>query len=310
MLRKFGIFIIRSLVVIILASLVFSFVSLDLPKILPGLFEDVFSHASDSSQKEVISKLSGTCGSLEKGEKVISITQICSNATLLSAMKQNCASYRQLKSEGKKIENEQNMEESCSDVESGELEDMCSRQKSSILPDFSRISALCSRYNAGEIPDKKFFSGVLSSPFDIEKIESTQNQMMQKYHEFTGFLAKNKTWSYFVLATLLAILYLLIWNFEEYLIVITGICFSLGIIIILPYVIILLYQKLVGIDTTPILSILFGEGSFDPKSIISVIMLLFLRTYNTFIIITGVILLGIGIGGKGVKIMSHASKKN
>ena len=86
-------------------------------------------------------------------------------------------------------------------------------------------------------------------------------------------------------------------------------CFSIGLLIMLPYAIVLFYDKFVGINTSPILGLLFGNAGFDPKSIISVIMLLFLRTYNTFIIILGIILLGIGIGGKGIKIMSHASKK-
>src|SRR3989344_448696 len=153
------------------------------------------------------------------------------------------------------------MEESCKEIESGEIEDTCSQQKSSILPDFSKIGVLCSEHSSGEINDREFFSGVLSSPFSGNEIEKLDNPILKKYHEFTDFAGSNRMWSYFILVTLLGILYLLIWNFEEYILAVMGICFSIGLIIMLPYAAVYLYDKFVGIDTTSILDILFGNGS-------------------------------------------------
>ena len=59
------------------------------------------------------------------------------------------------------------------------------------------------------------------------------------------------------------------------------------------------YEKFVGFDTTTILSsFLQGSLSFDPKAIVSVILLMILRTYTSFIITLGAVFLGMGIAGK------------
>ena len=67
----------------------------------------------------------------------------------------------------------------------------------------------------------------------------------------------------------------------------------------LPYFAILAYDKFVGIDTTSLLGIFFQNAiGFDPKAILSVVLLMLLRTYNNFIITLGIIFLGFGVAGK------------
>ena len=67
----------------------------------------------------------------------------------------------------------------------------------------------------------------------------------------------------------------------------------------LPYFAIMLYEKFVGFDTTSILNSIIGNlTGFEPKAILSVALLMFLRTYNSFIITIGIIFLTIGIVGK------------
>lgn len=93
-------------------------------------------------------------------------------------------------------------------------------------------------------------------------------------------------------------LYLLIGNMNLFILTLSGISLSLGALILVPYVGIIAYDKFVGIDASSILGSILGLIEFDFKAIISVILLLFLRTYNSFIISLGIILAGAGIGGK------------
>lgn len=86
-----------------------------------------------------------------------------------------------------------------------------------------------------------------------------------------------------------------------------GISLNIGIFIMLPYMVIVIYDNFVGIDTTSILGNMFGEGfGIEPKALISVALLLFLRTYTHAIIILGIVFLSIGIAGK---IYTFARKK-
>jgi len=67
----------------------------------------------------------------------------------------------------------------------------------------------------------------------------------------------------------------------------------------LPYVMIIVYNLFIGFDTTSILGSMLLQGSvFEPKAILSVILLMFLRTYNSFIITLGITFLGFGVAGK------------
>lgn len=169
--------------------------------------------------------------------------------------------------------------------------------KGAILLDFKRIGALCKEYNSGKINDKEFFFSVIGNAFP-EKLESKTNAFEQ-YNAIIGFLGKNKVIYFIMLSILLAMLYLLVMNTELYIIIVTGISFSIGILILIPYFGIMLYDKFVGIDTTPILATIFsGNLQLGAKAIISVVLLMILRTYSGFIIVLGFLFLGIGIAGK------------
>ena len=98
---------------------------------------------------------------------------------------------------------------------------------------------------------------------------------------------------------LLALLYLLAGNLSAFLAILSGISLSMGILILLPYAAIMAYEKFIGFDTTSILSsFLQGSLSFEPKAIISIVLLMVLRTYTSFIVTLGAVFLGAGIAGK------------
>ena len=113
------------------------------------------------------------------------------------------------------------------------------------------------------------------------------------------FLNKNKIYYIMALLALLALLYLLAGNLSAFLAILSGMSLSMGILIFLPYAAIIAYEKFVGFDTTPILSsILQGSFSLEPKAIISVVLLMILRTYSSFIVALGAVFLGVGIASK------------
>ena len=212
-----------------------------------GGVKDIFQYASPESQKEIVSKLTLVCSSLD----------------------------------GKDVSGLQ-------------------RQLSSgiISIDFSKIGALCKDYNSEKINDKEFFSGVVGTAIP-DKLGLPKVHALDKYYSAIDFLNKNKMYYFIALLALLAVLFLLAGNLHDFLVILTGISFSMGILILLPYAAIAAYSKLVGFDTTPILSsILQGSFSLDIKAIISVVLLMVLRTYTVFILALGAVFLSVGIAGK------------
>src|SRR3989344_3106584 len=164
--------------------------------------------------------------------------------------------------------------------------------------DFKKIGALCNDYKSGKINDNDFFSSVIGTAVPAQ-FEVSKYSPLEKYNAAINFLDKNKIIYFAVLLVLLVLLYLFVMDIKVFIIALTNISFSIGILILLPYAAIIAYDKLAGIDTTPILSsILQGTFSLNVKAIISVILLMILRTYTSFIIVLGIIFLGAGVAGK------------
>jgi hypothetical protein len=294
--KNFLISITKSLIVLVIATFVFSTVTLDFPDLIKGVFGDIFSHASPEAQKQVVGQLAETCSSLEQGNAV-TIGQICGNASMLNSMKENCANYRELKRRNVRVENEQQVMETCQQIESGELERQCNEMQNSMLPDFSKIGALCKDYRSGKINDKEFFYNVIGGALPGNL--AIDFGFLDKYNKTMNFLNNNKLVYFVILAILLLALYSLIMEPKLFLSALGGISLSLGLLIMLPYFAILAYEKFFGFDTTPVLGSMFGSGNLlDPKAMISVILLMFLRTYNAFIITIGIILLTAGTVSK------------
>lgn len=231
--KNFFIWIIKNLIILLVATLIFSTVTLDFPNLMKGVFGDIFAYASPEVQKQTISKLTETCSSLDQG------------------------------------------------------------QSNYFTPDLGNIGALCKDYKSGKINDKEFFFYVVSSPFSSQQVPKMG--VFEGYNNAISYLNKNKIIYLVILAILIMELYSLISDHALFWRVMGGISLNLGLLMMLPYFAILIYDKFVGIDTTPILGSIFGVGNFvEPRAIISVILLLFLRTYNAFIITIGIVFLAVG----------------
>lgn len=309
-LKKFLIWLIKSLIILLIVTFVFSTITLNFPNLIKGVLGDIFTYASPEVQKKVVNELAEVCSSLDKGQGLVTIAHVCTNRSLLQSMREDCDNYRELKKRNAKIENEAKVLKTCQEIESGQLETACSKfEEKGPLPDLSKIVILCKDYEAGKINDKEFFlnliSGVFPSQFKMPKIG-----ILEKYNKVLIYL-NNKLLYFVILAILIILLYLLIKNVSLFLITLSKIAFSIGILIMLPYFIIFAYNYFVGIDTTPVLSIMFGSVSgFGTKTILSVVLLLFLRAYTPFIITLGILFLSIGVAGKVyVVILKRKGKK-
>ena len=187
--KNFLIWIIKNLIILLLITLIFSTITLDFPELIKGVFGDIFAYASPEAQKQVVSKLAETCSSLDQGQNVITINQICTNKSLLQSMQENCQTYRELKRRNVKIENEAQVRETCQQIESGEIEEACNQlnDKSSLLPDFSKIGDLCKDYELGKINDKEFFFSVISGAIPSNTAMPNIGAL-KKYNQIIDFL--------------------------------------------------------------------------------------------------------------------------
>lgn len=246
MLRKFGIYITKSLILLLLATLIFSSVAIDIATLTGNLIGDVFEYSSPEAQKEVIAKLTSTCA-------------VGDETTQIPAALQG-------------------------------------------------IRSLCRDYNTGKINDRQFFNSVIGSMLP-ERMDGPQAGFMQRYNDIVEYLNSKKLIYFLALAALAAALYYLISDLKIFLITLSAMALSLGIFILAPYAAIIVYEKLVGIDTTPILSaIIGGSSSIDIKAIISVLLLMILRTYNTAILALGIICVSVGIAGKIYTVIAGRKK--
>gem|GEM_PF-2331760 len=255
MFKKFLIWLVKNLLVLLLSTFIFSTVALDLPDMVKGVFRDVFLYANPEAQNEAIGKLTVACSALD----------------------------------GK---------------------DISGLRPAPGMPfDFGKIGSLCRDYNSKKINGHEFFFSVIGSAIP-EKLELPNAGAFEKYNSIMEFLNKNKAYYVVILLALLSLLYLLAGNLSNFLAILSGISLSMGILILLPYAAIIAYEKFVGFDTTPVLSsILQGSFSFEPKAIISVVLLMILRTYTSFIVTLGVVFLGAGIAGKVyIRILNKAAK--
>ena len=300
MLKRFLIWLIKNILIILLGTLIFSTIALNLPDFVTRIFGDVYSYSSPEAKSKVVSSLAEACSSSEQGQGVVTLAQICSNATLLRSMRKNCNDYRQAKEQGMQIENEQQVAETCRQIEPPEIEKSCSQMKGNSNANFSRsIGDLCRDYRSGRINDKQFFSGFIGLYTGSQNMQMPKIRVLESYDALINYLNRNKLIYLVIFLILIGLLYFIINDLSLFMTTIAGMIFSLGVLVMLPYFGIIAYQYFVGFDTTPILMSMFSlNGAINPKAILSVILLLFLRTYSNFIITVGFIFLIAGGIGK------------
>lgn len=309
MFKKILIYIIRSLIFIVFLTFIFSSVSTNFGNLIVEVFSGIFEYSSPNTQKKVVMNLAQTCSTLEPGSNSVTINQICDDEDLMKSLRENCDEINILMSNNVEIENREEVIETCRQIKSGEIESMCDdiENKKLLSPDFDNLGNLCNEYNSGTVSDKEFFSNFISGSFGNQETDIPQMAIFENYNKFIMFLDDNKIIYFFILIILIGLMYSLFMNLKLFLLTMGGICFSIGFFILLPYFGILAYDKFVGIDTSSILGSIFSiEPRFDIQGIISILLIMFLKIYNTFIIMLGFVFLSLGISGK---IVGYITKK-
>ncbi len=308
MIKKFFISIIKSLIVLIIFALIFSGASSGVPQSINNIFSGIYDYASPDARKQVIGNLEENCNSLGQEGDSVTLQQLCSNRTMLESMKDNCKSYNSMKEYGM-ADNEKGMTDACEQIESKDFEKACEALKGKrvLSPDFAGLKTLCEGHKSNKTSDKDFFTGFVGNSFGSS---TSSLGALDGYNNLNLFLNNNKYIYWSILLVLLIALYFLIPDAKIFIATLTDMLFGVGVLILLPYFLISMYDKLYGIDTSSILSGLFGGfNGLDPRSLISIMIVAFLQMYNKFIVILGSVMLAIGIIGKIYKFMSKSKRK-
>src|SRR3989338_781063 len=238
-LKKFLIWLVKSIIILLLVTFIFSAVTLDFPKLISGIFSDVYGYSSPEAQKEAIGSLAQTCYELNKGDE-LTFQDICTNQSARQQIEDNCIQYRQSKRQGMQFENEQELEETCYQLESGQIDEDCKKMSDAgAFADKSKLGSLCRSYSNQEIDDKQFFAGFIG--MYIGSQGEPKIGFLDKYHKIMNFLNSNKIIYFMVILILFAALYFITGNTQEFLLIVAGISLSLGIVIMLPYFGIIMY---------------------------------------------------------------------
>ena len=255
MFKRFFIWLVKSVIVVILTALIFSLFSLDLSSLVKGMFNDVYKYANTESQKQIISQFSQFCSDIGNKDT--------------TSLQQEMA-------------------------------------KRGMPIDLDKIGAVCKSYKADNLTDNQFFFNFIGTSIP-DKFEVPKGMPFEKYNQALNFANQNKIIYVTVLLVLILILYFLAGSTGFFLSILAEMSFGMGTLILVPYILIMIYTKLAGIDTTSLLSTVTGGGAgFDIKELINLILLMILRTYTSLIIALGAVFLSIGIIGK---IYAHKLKK-
>ena len=294
--KKAVIVLAKSMIVFIVAAMIFSNLVLSFPKYVENIAEDIFTYASPEAQAKVMNKLTETCAVLSRG-KVVTYRELCSNQSTMESMIENCKRYNDMKKSGIKIENEEALASNCAKLDSGEVQKACGNLKNDEASaiDLGKISSLCQDYKEKKIGDKQFFFKVIAASLGAQNTEIPGVLDFSRYLWLLNIF-RNFWMSLPAAAALIMLIYFLSEKLNDFISILGEIMMSLSILILLPYFAVLLYDKIIGFETTPFLSMIFGFGNLTFKAVLSVLLLLIMRNYTVLIIVIGFLLLGASIG--------------
>ena len=153
----------------------------------------------------------------------------------------------------------------------------------------------CTQYAQEEIEVKEVLFTFMGKVSQSSLISGT----LKEYNDIIIKIPSNRIWLFIASFTLMALSFFLIDDTKKSINFASSVFLKLGILIFLPYLIIVGYDYFQGLDTTPLI-----EGIFDPSlglpsnGVISGVMILVLNSYDKFVITLGIIFLTSGILGK------------
>tara|TARA_Y100000310_G_scaffold206740_1_gene207171 strand:+ start:2682 stop:3407 length:726 start_codon:yes stop_codon:yes gene_type:complete len=153
----------------------------------------------------------------------------------------------------------------------------------------------CLQYDEEEIDIKEVLFTFMGKVSQSSLIKGT----LKEYNDIIIKVPSNRIWLFIASFTLMALSFFLIDDTRKSINFASSVFLKLGILIFLPYLIVVGYDYFQGLDTTTLV-----EGIFNPslglpsEGVISGVMILVINTYDTFVINLGIIFLTTGILGK------------
>ncbi len=262
-LRKLGIGIVKFIMTFALGFLLASFLVPDIGNMLRNVTSGIYDYASPDAQQSIIGNLGEACGEFQARGLSSDFAKLCENKTL----------------EHEKI---------C----------MGTEEQDSMFSIIGKMEVVCSEYNSEKIGGKDFFLKAVEISFGTGQIKLPEEGIGAALNKIYAFMNNRLLHVIIVLLSGIA-LYFLAGDKKLFAIELTGIFFRIGLFIMLPYFFILAYSHFVGLDTTPFVSLLFdGAQGFEPKSIVSLLLVALLKTYTNLILLIGGLFLAVGIVGK------------
>jgi len=301
MFNKFSIFILKFLISLVLITFIFSAAPFAIDDMIAKTFGNIFDYASPDTQNKTIEKFASACDSTDENGKIITAVQLCNDESLRSEVEEYCINYRDLLSKNR-IETNEEVEKTCKAMEEGTIDEICDKLDGQIS-DTRGVPEICEDFKNGKINDRDFFVSFIGNTFgnvDIPKIT-----LFEKFGKVILYFETYNILYVVILGFLFGFLFLLIKDVSLFFVILSGILFSISLFLLLPYIAIFAYDHFVGIETDILLESLFGQGGFDAKSILSVLLLAILSVYNKTLLTIVVIFLIFGVSGRIYGLIVH-----
>jgi len=259
----------------------------------------IYEHSSPEIQEKTVNWISESC--LSQGTENIADTVlgICTNQSLLHGIEGKCEEYMKLKEQGVTFPDSISIEEECKKINSEEFLELCNdvRQGSFAGLNLSGIRQICLNYKSGNLSDKDFFLSLIGEV--TGKLQQEENDSTSINQGNISQLVKNKLFLVLILGLLLLGMYLLINDIRLMLRELCSLLFWTGIFIILPYILILAYDKQFGIDTTGLMGRIFEDKNIVvADTIVSLVAVTILSLYNQVVVFFGLACLIAGAFGR------------
>lgn len=300
MLRRIAAALVRSLIVLIAFSMLFSLASPGFAQVVKGSLLDMFAHASPDAQDAIVDNLDDACATTrEKSAGVIQGQQLCDNQSLRLDLEEQCARYGQAKQAGAAAPDEE-LDRTCLALKEGALDEFCSRlEEAPFVPDFAGMEQTCAHYKEGKLAKRELFGAFISSMIGKGDLALSKLPMLGEIPLLQRLTAAAAA-LVGILLLLLAALYLLAGSTHAFIRQLAGMLLSVGLLLLIPYAVSSAYLSFGEVDTSPFLRMLSSEQEpvIGAVHVASLLLLVLKNFYDSTLLMAGIACVILGLGGK------------
>ncbi len=280
-------------------------------QLLGAIMEDVFTHAHPASQDQVYEKIILTCdnvGRYESSDDYESeVNELCNNEEKLQEMDDFCKRFATMNPQQKEMLGEENIEsaeEACAGFSIKKVREECKKSEEISGDTINAVIHYCDDLDRKGWTRAEAFSNFIMYSMEGDS-NPEQQENIERLEQLSSMTELNNTsmivGSIIIGLFIVLIVLLLIHEPPELFRRLSNILINIGILLLLPLVIVYIYVKFVGIDTTVILNAVSqtGQAADQMGSVVgSIVPLVLQRMYPIATGIIGAISLVIGILGR------------